>query len=125
MAKIKPSVVTSAPKGTAAPEQVETVEEVVEETPAAPAPAPVAKAVAPRPDEWMCKIVLNNDYTIAASKANKNMDSTIVLFDSVGGSIHLGTMSISPQATETDVNRVVKKLAASIIAGLGRSPNLL
>jgi hypothetical protein len=122
MAKIKASVLTSAPKETAA---TEPVEEVVEETPVAPAPAPDAKAVAPRPDEWMCKIVLNNDYTIAASKANKNMDSTIVLFDSVGGSIHLGTMSISPQATETDVNRVVKKLASAIIGSLGRSPNLL
>jgi hypothetical protein len=125
MSKNKASVLTSAPKETAAPEPVETVEEVVEETPVAPAPAPAAKAVAPQPDEWMCTIVLNNDYTVAASKANKNMDSTIVLFDNVGGSINLGTMSISPQATESDVNRVVKKLASSIIGNLGRSPNLL
>jgi hypothetical protein len=122
MAKIKASVLTSAPKETAAPEPVE---ELVEATPVAPAPAPAAKAVAPQPDEWMCKIVLNNDYTIAASKANSNMDSTIVLFDRFGGSVHLGIMSISPQATETDVNRVVKKLASAIIGSLGRSPNLL
>jgi len=112
-----------APVSQAAQAPVDVIEEVQVVAPVQS--APVVKASAPAPEDWMCKIVLNNDYTIAASKTNSNMDSTIVLFDRFGGSVHLGIMSISPQATESDVNRVVKKLASSIIGGLGRSPNLL
>ena len=125
----KKQVKVTAPSAPA-PKAVESapapVEEIVSESAPAVIPEkPAEKVGVQPPTTWLVNIQLNDDYTVAATPADSNMDSNIMLFDHIGGAIRLGTIHISPQATETDVQRVVKKLAASIIAGLSRAPSLL
>lgn len=76
-------------------------------------------------ENFVLRLHLNDDYVVALTEADSNMDSTIYLFDPTGGRVALGIMHIAPQATESDILRVTKNLVKGILGAWTRSTELM
>lgn len=75
--------------------------------------------------KWLLTIPVTESYTIGLTVPDTNNSSTMFLFDSFGGKIVIGVISISPMATETDVLKAVKRLSGQIISGISRNLMLM